>query len=243
MRRFGLIGYPLSHSFSKKYFSEKFLREGIVDCEYENFPIPAITDFRKILSVNRGIEGLNVTIPYKQSVIQYLDHYIHTLPIAACNCIKIRDGISTGYNTDIIAFEKSLLTELKPRHQNALILGNGGSAQAVQYVLRKLGIFFKIVSRQIHDGAELVYEDLDEEVIRQYPLIINTTPLGMYPHIGDFPRIPYQHIGSNHYLYDLVYNPGKTLFLQKGEEMGATIRNGADMLIIQAEASWKIWNS
>ena len=243
MRKFGLIGYPLSHSFSKKYFSEKFFREEIRDCVYENYPITDISALKDILDQDQDIEGLNVTIPYKQSVIQWLDDYVHTLPLAACNCIKIRNGISTGYNTDIIAFEKSLIESLKSKHQTALILGNGGSSQAVQYVLRKLGIYFKIVSRKIHDGSELVYEDLDEEIIRDHLLIINTTPLGMYPQVKDSPMIPYQYIGPDHYLYDLVYNPGKTVFLQKGEHMGATIRNGEDMLMIQAEASWKIWNA
>jgi shikimate dehydrogenase len=242
MRKFGLIGYPLSHSFSKKYFSEKFNREGIKDCVYENYPIQSIDELKKILIENPGMEGLNVTIPYKQQVIGYLDNYIHTLPILACNCIKVKDGWTTGYNTDILAFERSLVVYLQPHHRNALILGNGGSAQAVQYVLRKLGIFFSIVSRKIHDGAEYIYEDLTEEIIKENLLIINTSPVGMFPSSGDCPPIPYQFIGSNHYLFDLIYNPTKTLFLQKGEERGAAIRNGAEMLLIQAEESWEIWN-
>jgi shikimate dehydrogenase len=242
MRKFGLIGYPLSHSFSKKYFSEKFLREGLTDCQYENFPIQSIDELKKIILGNPEIEGLNVTIPYKQLVVRYLDNYIHTLPIQACNCIKVKDGRTTGYNTDIPAFEKALLVQLQSHHQNALILGNGGSAQAVQYVLRKLGIYFSIVSRKIHDGAKFIYEDLNEEIMRENLLIINTTPVGMFPNSADCPPIPYQFVGSTHYLFDLIYNPSKTLFLQKGEERGAATRNGADMLVLQAEESWSIWN-
>jgi shikimate dehydrogenase len=243
MRKFGLIGYPLSHSFSQQYFTDKFLREGIKNCRYENFPIASIDEFKKIIKENPDIEGLNVTIPYKQLIIPELDHYRHTLALPACNCIKVKQGETTGYNTDVAGFEKSLSTHIRPQHQSALILGNGGSAQAVQYVLRKLGIYFKIVSRKLGDGAELIYQDLGAEIINEYLLIINTTPLGMYPKTADCPPIPYQYLGSSHLLFDLIYNPVKSLFLQKGEERGAQIQNGWDMLHFQAEESWRIWNS
>jgi len=243
MRKFGLIGYPLTHSFSKKYFTEKFQREGITDCVYENFPIPSIEELGKILSGTPGLEGLNVTIPYKQQVIAWLDHHKDTLPIPACNCIRIRNGETTGYNTDIFGFEQSLRTGLRPYHQRALILGNGGATEAVRYVLARLGIGFSIVSRRLHNGSTMVYEDVSEEVVREHLLIINASPVGMYPHTEQYPVIPYQAIGPRHYLYDLIYNPVKTILLQKGEEQGATIRNGADMLVLQAEESWRIWNN
>jgi shikimate dehydrogenase len=243
MRKFGLIGYPLSHSFSQQYFTDKFRLEGIKDCQYENFSIPSIDDFKRIITQNPDLEGLNVTIPYKQLIIPLLDHYRHTLALPACNCIKVRQGQTTGYNTDVTGFEKSLSSHIQPRHQTALILGNGGSAQAVQYVLRKLGIYFKIVSRKRAQGAELIYEDLGEQIINEYLLIINTTPIGMYPNTTACPPIPYQYLSSSHLLFDLIYNPRKSLFLQRGEDRGAQIVNGWDMLHFQAEESWRIWNS
>lgn len=243
MRKFGLIGYPLSHSFSQKYFSEKFRRENLSDCVYENFPIKSIYDLKEIIRQNPDLEGLNVTIPYKQVVVPQLDHHSPaTLPIQACNCIKIKGGETTAYNTDIVGFEKSLLKKLKPSQRRALILGNGGATEAVRFVLKKLDIQFKIVSRSIHNASDLVYEDLTRDLIEKSLLIINTTPLGMFPNPDQFPLIPYECIGPEHFLFDLIYNPAKTLFLQKGEERGATIQNGADMLVIQAEESWNIWN-
>jgi shikimate dehydrogenase len=243
MRKFGLIGYPLSHSFSQKFFTEKFQREGITDCVYETFPIPSIYDLERILKENPDLEGLNVTIPYKQLVIAHLDSFVDTLPIRACNCIKIVAGKTVGYNTDIIGFEKSLASYLQPYHRSALILGNGGATEAVKYVLKKLGIDFSIVSRKIHDGSELTYKDLTEEMIGERLLVINTTPIGMYPNVEECPDIPYEFLTPRHYLFDLVYNPAKTLFLQKGEEHGTAIKNGYEMLVIQAEESWKIWNA
>ena len=184
-----------------------------------------------------------MTIPYKQLVISQLDHHSHdTLPIHACNCIKIKHGETTAYNTDIAGFEKSLQKKLRPNQRRALILGNGGATEAVRFVLKKLDIQFKIVSRSLHEGSDLVYEDLNQEMIEESLLLINTTPLGMFPNTDQFPLIPYEFIGPGHLLFDLIYNPGKTLFLQKGEERGATIQNGADMLVIQAEESWNIWN-
>ena len=243
MRRYGLIGYALSHSFSKKYFEDKFQREGITDCAYELFSIPSIDELGALLAAHPDLKGLNVTIPYKQLVLPYLSDISH-LPerLLACNCIKIEDGILTGYNTDVIGFEKSFKPQLQSHHTHALLLGSGGAAAAVAYVLRKLGIEYRIVSRTPGNGDALTYNDVDASVIAAHPVIINTTPLGMYPHVAEAPPLPYHAITSQHYLFDLHYNPAKTIFLQKGEERGAAIKNGEEMLVIQAEESWRIWN-
>lgn len=240
MRRFGLIGYPLTHSFSKRYFEEKFMREGL-HCSYELFPIPSIDQLETILDSTPGLTGLNVTIPYKQSVLQYLDTF-RVEGLKACNCIHISNGKLTGFNTDITGFENSLLPLLKSHHNKALVLGNGGAAAAVIFVLQKLGISFKIVSRKLHDGSNLTYDMLKEHHIIEHKLIINTTPLGTFPDVTSFPDIPYRYIGSDHLLYDLVYNPAETSFLKQGKQRGATIKNGYEMLVLQAEESWKIWN-
>lgn len=243
MRQFGLIGYPLSHSFSKKYFTEKFSAEGISNCNYELYPISSIDQFPQLLKDVAGLEGLNVTIPYKEEVLPYLHHQSAAVKeIGACNCIKIKDGELTGYNTDVLGFRQSIEPFLKPHHQQALVLGTGGAAKAVVWVLKQLGIGYKYVSRKNADNM-LRYEDLDESVMQQYQLVINTTPLGMQPNVHDKPSLPYQYITNHHLCYDLVYNPEKTTFLQLAEERGATIKNGGDMLVIQAEESWKIWNS
>jgi len=243
MRLFGLIGYPLSHSFSKKYFTEKFEKEGLTDCNYELFPIPSIDKLPEILKNYPELEGLNVTVPFKHLVLSYL-HSVAGIPgeLKACNCIKIEGGKLSGYNTDYIGFEKSFTPLLKSYHKKALLLGNGGATAAVKFILKKLKIDFDIVSRTIHDGATLTYKDIDDKSIKQNTIIINTTPLGMYPDADGCPDIPYQFISDKHLLYDLVYNPAKTLFLQRGEERGATIKNGGEMLVLQAEESWRIWN-
>lgn len=244
MPLFGLIGYPLTHSFSKKYFTEKFERERLSNYRYELFPIQSIRELKEILQRHPELEGLNVTIPYKQQVFSYLDSN-RNIPknITACNCIKITGGSLTGYNTDILGFEKSLQPLLKPWHKKALVLGNGGATEAVTFVLRKLNIDFDIVSRSLHANSTICYRDIGEEIMKQHLLIINTTPLGMYPQTDQHPDIPYEFITNKHLLYDLIYNPSKTLFLQKGEQMGATTKNGEEMLILQAEESWRIWNS
>lgn len=243
MKGYGLIGYPLGHSFSKKYFTDKFSKEGITDCEYDNFSIPDIKELKDILSDHSELCGFNITIPHKQAVISFLDDSSN-LPegLTACNCVKIEDGKLIGYNTDVAGFEQSLSPLLNSNHKKALILGNGGAAEAVKFVLNKLQIGFKVVSRRLHDGTNLTYKDLDENILKDHLLIVNTTPLGTFPKVEECPDIPYQFLTANHYLFDLVYNPAKTLFLQKGEERGAIIKNGSDMLQIQAEESWKIWN-
>ena len=243
MRLYGLIGFPLGHSFSKKYFTEKFEREGLADCAYELFPIGSLSELPQLIKDHPTLQGLNVTVPYKKTVLEYLDSTV-TIPdgLTACNCIRIENARLTGYNTDWIGFEKSLTPILKDHHKKALVLGQGGSAEAVVFVLKKHQISYHIVSRSLHDAASYTYRDINEEIIRDHQLIINTTPLGMYPHMESCPELPYQFITDRHLLFDLVYNPAKTLFLEKGEERGAEIKNGEEMLGIQAEENWKIWN-
>lgn len=242
MRLFGLIGYPLSHSFSKKYFTEKFEREGLSDCRYEQFSIANIDELKNVLEQHPDLCGLNVTIPYKEQVISYLDSRNEIVKkIKACNCIRIDQGKLKGYNTDVIGFEQSLKKNLRPHHTHALILGTGGAAKAVEYVLDKEGIKYKYVSRK-PSAKSFSYEQLTPDLIGMYQLIINTTPLGMYPAVTEAPPIPYTSLTSSHYLFDLIYNPEKTLFLRKGEESGATISNGYEMLVTQADESWKIWS-
>ena len=238
-----MIGYPLDHSFSKKYFTAKFEKEKLNDCNYELFPIQSIDNLTEILTEQPELIGLNVTIPYKQLVLPHLDS-ITNIPegIMSSNCIRIVGGKLFGYNTDVMGFEKSLVPLLKSYHKRALVLGNGGATEAIIYVLKKLGIGYDIVSRQIHDGSTLTYENLNEKVIKENHLIINTTPVGMFPNIKDMLPIPYEYIGTQHLCYDLIYNPEKTIFLQKVETQGAVIKNGLEMLEIQAEESWKIWN-
>ncbi|HYF29908.1 MAG TPA: shikimate dehydrogenase [Chitinophagaceae bacterium] len=245
MKRYGLIGYPLSHSFSKKYFEEKFHREGITDCAYELFPIASIEELPGLLTRCPDLHGLNVTIPYKQAVLPFL-HSTENLPsnLSACNCIAIENGRLTGYNTDVIGFEKSFAPLLQPHHRRALVLGTGGAALAVSYVLEKLDIDHTFVSRKRQALPVCVqYDEVDESILASYQVIINTTPLGMYPNEDQSPPLPYHALTPQHYLFDLIYNPAKTLFLRKGEERGAVIKNGEEMLVIQAEESWNIWKS
>ncbi len=251
MRQFGLIGYPLSHSFSQKFFTEKFLQENIVNASYQNFPIPSMEFFGALWKENPNLEGLNVTIPYKKEVIPFLQHSSAVVQeIHACNCIRKFNNELYGYNTDVIGFEKSLLPFLQPHHTHALILGTGGAAAAVRWVLQKLNIQFQLVSRKANTieannemKASLNYDQLSASVIETHTLIINTSPLGMYPNVNEAPPIAYEGITAQHHLYDLVYNPTETLFMQKGLEKGATVQNGLAMLHIQAEESWAIWNA
>lgn len=244
MRKFGLIGYPLGHSFSKTYFAQKFLEHHITDASYENFPIESIDGLKDILRFHPELRGFNVTIPYKEKVMDFLHQLSPEVKeINACNCVAIKEGKLTGFNTDFIGFRNSLLTKMKPHHTNALILGWGGASKAVAYALKTLGINYLVVSRRSIDAAALRYEQLNEEIIRQHELIINCTPIGMHPHIEQAPSIPYEYLTEKHYLFDLIYNPAQTMFLQLGEERGATIENGYDMLVMQAEESWRIWNS
>jgi shikimate dehydrogenase len=242
MRLFGLIGNPLTHSFSKKYFTEKFEREGLEDCRYELFPIASIEELHRLLRDHPELCGLNVTIPYKEQVLSYLDEENELVQsIRACNCIDLRNGRRKGYNTDVLGFEQSLKQLFQPHHKKALILGTGGVSKAVQYILQKMGLSYRYVSRKpgVHSFS---YEQLTADVMREYTLIINTTPLGTYPNITEAPQIPYEALTPKHYLFDMVYNPVQTLFLKMGEERGAVVKNGYDMLEIQADESWKIWS-
>ncbi|MBL0147034.1 MAG: shikimate dehydrogenase [Chitinophagaceae bacterium] len=237
-----MIGYPLAHSFSKNITPINFA-ECAADCAYETFPITTISTLKKILQQNPNLKGLNVTIPHKKSGYTILTDLTH-LPqgLNACNCIKISNGKLIGFNTDAIGFQKSLEPLLKPQHTQALILGNGGVANAVKFVLKKLNIKYTIVGRQLQNDVDLLYKDLTAEHINEHFLIINTTPLGTFPNVDECPNIPYYHLSNMHLLYDLIYNPDKTLFLQKGEQQGAAIKNGYEMLLIQAEENWRIWN-
>ncbi|MFT3738973.1 MAG: shikimate dehydrogenase [Breznakibacter sp.] len=247
MDTYGLIGYPLAQSFSQKYFSSKFDIERI-DARYLNFSIPSINEFPGLVSHHPYIAGMNVTIPYKEQIIPFLDEIDETAKeIGAVNVINF-DWINEkpflkGYNTDTIGFTRSLLPLLKPMHSKALILGTGGAAKSVAYSLKKLGLIYRFVSRHPQNTAQIGYNDLTAEVMDSHLLIVNTSPLGMFPNINGCPEIPYDFLTSDHLLYDLVYNPEVTTFLRKGLEKGAQIKNGLEMLYIQADEAWKIWNS
>jgi len=242
MRLFGLIGNPLGHSFSEKYFTRKFEELQIHNCRYKLFPLSAITELPALLDAHPSLEGLNVTIPYKKAVLPYLTDSLIPEGLNACNCIKIRSGQLTGYNTDVLGFGKSLTPLLNSAHQRALVLGNGGATESILYVLKEKGIPFEVVSRSLHKGSTLTYSELTRDIVQAHTLIINTTPLGTYPHTDNSPDIPYEGITHRHLLYDLVYNPPLTKFLQQGKEKGAQVKNGEEMLVIQAEESWSFWN-
>lgn len=244
MKQFGLIGFPLGHSFSKKFFTEKFEHENI-DAHYDLFELESITDF-SLLIENTDFSGLNVTIPYKEKIIEYLNELDETAAeIGAVNVIKFirKDGKLKlkGYNSDAIGFENSLKPFLRPIHTKALILGTGGASKAVDYILRKNGIETTFVSR-IAKSDVLTYPQLTKETLSENLIIVNASPVGTFPHSDEYPEIPYEFLTRNHFLYDLVYNPAETLFLKKGKEQGAQGINGEEMLIGQAVAAWKIWN-
>ncbi len=245
MQLFGLIGFPLGHSFSKKYFTDKFEKEGLGNCAFELFPIPDIRNFPDLIQSQPSLKGLAVTIPYKEAVIPYL-HQVseEARMIGAVNCIEISDGVFTGYNTDVIGFEKSFSPLLEPHHKKALVLGTGGASKAVQFILTKMGIPFLLVSRDpAKSEGRIDYSSLSKEVLEQYTIIINCSPVGMNPHILEKPAIPYEFITHQHYLYDLIYSPEETLFLLEGRNRRAKVKNGFDMLVLQAEENWGIWNS
>lgn len=244
MTSYGIIGFPLTHSFSKQYFTEKIEREAITDAVFHSFPLAQITELPALLKDNPFMKGLAVTIPYKEKVLKYVTRQSEEVAaIGAANCIRVRGGELTAFNTDITGFEKSFVRKLRPFHKKALVLGTGGASKAVQFVLKKLGIEFLVVSRKVNaSGNKILYNQVTESIIEEYNIIINSTPLGMSPNEDGCPDIPYSYLTNAHYLYDLVYEPAKTLFLKKGEEQGATIENGFEMLIIQAEENWKIWN-
>jgi len=259
MKKYGLIGYPLTHSFSKKYFTEKFSKEGLDSYQYDLYPLPNLSDLPELINSIPDLCGLNVTVPHKIGVMFYLDKVDPAAKeIDAVNCIKIVNHqpveaffsgeLSSmqvrleGYNTDAYAFEESLKPLLKKHHHKALILGTGGASRAVAYVLKKLGISYKKVSRRAV-GKQLSYKKLSEDILEDYLLIINTSPVGTAPNIEECPDIPYEFLTSKHLLYDLVYNPAETEFLKRGKARGASIKNGLEMLHLQAEKSWEIWNN
>lgn len=247
MDKYGLIGYPLKHSFSISYFNEKFQSENI-DAEYVNFEIPRIEDFMEVVEENPNLRGLNATIPYKEQVIPYLDELDKdTAKIGAVNVIKIipqgkGDVKLVGYNSDIVGFTRSIEPLLQSHHVKALILGTGGASKAVFHGLANLGIEATFVSRTKKSNDILTYQELTPEIMQEHTVIVNTTPLGMYPNVDACPDIPYDQLTPNHLLYDLLYNPHETLFMKKGMERGATVKNGLEMLLLQAFVSWEIWN-
>lgn len=246
MTKYGLIGYPLGHSFSRNFFNDKFEGEKI-DAEYLNFEIPAISYFPDIIEQNPALKGLNVTIPYKQQVMEYLDEVTpEARAIGAVNVIRVdrskKEPRLIGYNSDVIGFVRSIEPLIRDHHKKALILGTGGASKAIKYGLeKKLGIETILVSRTIRDNC-ITYADLTPEVLKEYEVIVNCTPKGMYPHTDECPEIPYEHLTYNNLLYDLVYNPEETLFMKNGAKYGAVVKNGLEMLILQALASWEFWH-
>jgi shikimate dehydrogenase len=243
---FGLVGGAVGHSFSKNYFDEKFFRDGLRDHHYELFALSNIQEIEKLIQDTKGLSGLNITIPYKEQVMQYLDAVDpQAKQIGAVNVVQIKDGKLTGYNTDSDAFRETLEKWLPKEHElKALILGTGGSSKAVQVALQNLNIPYQLVSREARKGV-ISYQDLEKDpsIIASSKLIINTTPLGMSPNTQAMPPISFDHIGDQHYLYDLIYNPARTMFLQKAEMKNANFKNGLEMLHVQAEKSWAIWNN
>jgi len=243
MVTYGLIGYPLSHSFSKQYFDAKFADLGIKNAQFLNFELDEIDKIKTEVLPIENLKGFCITIPYKKAIINYL-HNVSTEveAIGACNCVTLRNGLLTGYNTDAIGFQKALVPKLRAHHTEALILGTGGAAAAIKYTLNKLGIIAQSVGRSAPIANTISYNSLTHEIIKKHSLIINTTPLGTYPNIQSKPDIPYNALTSNHLLYDVVYNPASTAFLKEGELMGCTVENGYQMLINQAEENWALWN-
>ena len=242
---YGLLGYPLVHSFSQNYFNQKFESENI-DAKYINFEIPDVGMLMEVVAENENLNGLNVTIPYKEQVIPFLDEIDPAASeVGAVNVIKFirgKDGLRLkGYNSDIIGFTDSIKSLLKPHHQSALVLGTGGAAKAVSYSLRKLGLEVQLVSRR-KSANTLVYEELTKNDLKTHKVIVNTTPLGMYPNVDTCPDIPYRYLTSQHLCYDLIYNPDETLFLKNSRLAGAQVKNGLEMLLLQAFASYSIWN-
>ncbi|WP_218599320.1 shikimate dehydrogenase [Polaribacter sp. NJDZ03] len=242
---FGLLGKDIEYSFSRGYFTEKFEKLDLQKCKYVNFDIQKIEDFTAVIKEGGdSLGGINVTIPYKEEVMKYLDKLDETAKaIGAVNTIKFtKRGNLKGYNSDVVGFEKSIFPLIKKHHKGALILGTGGASKAIAYALKKNDIKFKFVSRKPEGKKEISYQDLTEEMMEKYQIIINSSPVGTSPNTDRCPDIPYQFITENHLLYDLIYNPEVTTFLAKGKAQGATIKNGYEMLQLQAEESWRIWN-
>lgn len=242
-RQYGLIGKNISYSFSKKYFTEKFTLGNLIDCTYENFDLQSIEEFPTLITNNPDLKGLNITIPYKEVVIPYLDKLSKTAAqIGAVNVIHLtKKGILKGYNSDYYGFMKSLQPLLQPHHQKALILGTGGAAKAIAFALDQLGILYTYVSREEKEGM-IDYNRINATTFDNYHIIINCTPLGTSPDTNAFPPIPYNFFTEKHIAFDLIYNPEETAFLKKAKKFGAITKNGYEMLVLQAEKAWKIWN-
>ena len=241
MDKYGIIGFPLGHSFSKGFFTEKFARESI-DAQYLNFEIPDATMLKDVLCENPELRGLNVTLPHKQAVIPLLDELSdEAREIGAVNVIRVRDGRLKGFNSDIIGFSESIKPLLQPHHSKALILGTGGASRAIRVGLSRLGIEWTYVTRSPREGM-FAYSDLTPEVMKEYTVIVNCSPVGMFPKVDQAPAIPYELLTPKHLLFDLVYNPEDTLFMKRGREQGAIVKNGLEMLHLQAVASWRFWN-
>lgn len=246
MKKYGLIGYPLGHSFSMGYFNEKFKNEAI-NAVYENFEIPDIQDITTVIGSNPDLAGFNVTIPYKEKVMDYLDYIApEAAEIGAVNVVKVTHNgeraVLKGFNSDVVGFVNSIKPLLRPLHKKALVLGTGGASKAVEYGLRKLGLETIKVSRTEKDNT-ITYGQVTPELLSEYKVIVNCTPCGMAPHFDECPNLPYDSIDDSSLLYDLIYNPEETLFLRKGKEKDATVKNGLEMLLLQAEEGWNIWNS
>ena len=241
MDKYGIIGNPLGHSFSKGFFTEKFAKEAI-DAQYLNFQIPEIGKLTEVLQENPELRGINVTLPYKTEVIPFLDELSDEVrEIGAVNVVQIRNGHLKGFNSDIIGFTRSIQPLLKPHHRKALILGTGGASRAIRVGLTRLGLEWKYVSRTPREGM-ITYEDITAETLREYEVIVNCSPVGMFPKVDECPAIPYEFLTQDNLLYDLVYNPENTLFMKKGALQGAVVKNGLEMLHLQAIASWEFWN-
>lgn len=246
MKKYGLVGYPLGHSFSMGYFNEKFKNEAI-NAVYENFEIPDIQDITTVIGSNPDLAGFNVTIPYKEEVMDYLDYIApEAAEIGAVNVVKVTHNgeraVLKGFNSDVVGFVNSIKPLLRPLHKKALVLGTGGASKAVEYGLRKLGLETIKVSRTEKDNT-ITYGQVTPELLSEYKVIVNCTPCGMAPHFDECPNLPYDSIDDSFLLYDLIYNPEETLFLRKGKEKDATVKNGLEMLLLQAEEGWNIWNS
>ena len=243
MNTYALLGRNISYSFSRQYFTDKFDREGITESRYINFDIPTLDELPKLLQTTPDLRGMNVTIPYKQEVMRFLaDIDPEAQAIGAVNTIKLTDIGLVGYNTDCYGFRETLRPLLKSYQTHALILGTGGASRAVAYALKQLGIAYSLVSRTPASGS-LSYKELTQQILEKHFLVINCTPLGTFPKVADCPPIPYQYLSPSHLLYDLIYNPAQTTFLQRGAARGATTCNGLQMLVLQAEKAWQIWNN